>query len=1354
MSEAGAPPGGLFGAFVPFDERSAETFFGRTEETALLDQLLAGEARVVTFMGASGVGKTSLLRAGLTPALARRGVAAVTLGSYRDLDRELVRETSRLGIAPPVPGQDPADYLGGVAREAKGGLVLILDHLEEALGPRADEGSYVIALASQVVEEGGPLLRLVLSIDEAAFARLETMRMALRSKIGARASTTLPRLPEARVADILERSAVQSGTPFENGLAAAVAADLCRSGPCRAIDLQITARAIADLRLGSLRRYRRSGGAGVVPAAWFDRVVGESGGVVARRALIAAATEASVSAEDLAARARNGRDLGAEALAALRARGLLVAQARGRQEVFVLAHPALRDLVLESTMADRARAAGARRVLMRRRAASERLRVGELYAISRNLRGALTNEERRAVFRSVGGVALRFGLAIGLVVLAVAALFADSRRAYTLALDPPDAGGAARIVVRLGRRRLSLLNFLPNHPPLGSILADTGYTAAGLSRDTVARIATGGATGTLEAPPPGPNGRSHVPGWLREVLNGLRPVPRGIAKALLGDPDGVAALKQAFTDPSARSEILSALSVIGRGGAGEDEILADALADHAPEIRRRGVEVAASIDRRQAGEKADGRQVDGRQAPGAHAAILRTALADRSADVRAAVLQEAPTLPSSEAASILTLALRDPDPTLRRRAEAATAALAERAPGTVVDALVDVLQSPDAGARRAALALFESIAARSPAESAAALARVVTNEKVADDVRVAALLILRRAGAPAPTLRPVLERAIRPESSPRLRAAALPLYARLISPAEAEELARTEMKGSPAARAASAAVWGAVAATRPDDALKPLKSMLYDPAMEIRIEAARAFGSLHRDGLELTEKALKDPSPEVERAAIESALTLSAQYPGQIADMLGRAVKTVRPAVRRSLVEALAHLGESRPAAALPPLAHAIKDSDVATRLAATNGFCTLAKKSAAAASPYLRIAARDDHDEVRTAAAACLSDVAAADPKGAARMAAELTEAEQPAVRIAAAQALGGVRGAAAELAFPSLLKLVGDPNREVRAAAERAFTALAPALLGGEGGATGSAGAKRRTDAEHALEGALVQGDVAERQAIVAAAVRAELWGLLKQAARDGDETVRLEAVRAAGAGAPTGHGNGPAPSSPRIEIVRGAVDDRSESVRAEAMRLLAGAAGGGSRDLLPTFEAMLHGGDRAAREAAVAGIGALPDPGDAGFRLLGEAMDSRSESLRTAAARAYGRLAARAPERVAPVLERAVRDPSYDVRSAALPALAAVWSQQLDARTLGHTLVTSDADSTRRFVALEALVALAQRSAAPAAERTAARHELDRAAESGPALARLAAQIGRSFIDAPPAELHIFIERLFGG
>ena len=224
----------------------------------------------------------------------------------------------------------------------------------------------------------------------------------------------------------------------------------------------------------------------------------------------------------------------------------MVAIPRGRREVYVLAHPALREVVLQATLADRARTGLARRTLAQRRAAGERLRLPELVTVGRSLRGTLGPDDRRTVTRSLAAVGVRVGLAVVLVVLIVVALFADSRRAYTLALDPPNAGGGARIVVRLGRRRLSFLDFMPNRPPLGSIMADTGYTAAALSRDTVARIASGGATGRLD----GGGGGRHVPGWLRDVLNGLRPVPRGIAKALLGDPDGVAALKQAFADPA------------------------------------------------------------------------------------------------------------------------------------------------------------------------------------------------------------------------------------------------------------------------------------------------------------------------------------------------------------------------------------------------------------------------------------------------------------------------------------------------------------------------------------------------------------------------------------------------------------------------------------------------------------------------------------------------------------------------------------------------------------------------------------------------------------------------------------
>ena len=81
----------LFGTFFPYEERNADAFFGRKDDVARLDQLLTGDAHVVVVSAAAGVGKTSLLRAGLTPVLVRRGLTVLTIGGYDDLERELVR---------------------------------------------------------------------------------------------------------------------------------------------------------------------------------------------------------------------------------------------------------------------------------------------------------------------------------------------------------------------------------------------------------------------------------------------------------------------------------------------------------------------------------------------------------------------------------------------------------------------------------------------------------------------------------------------------------------------------------------------------------------------------------------------------------------------------------------------------------------------------------------------------------------------------------------------------------------------------------------------------------------------------------------------------------------------------------------------------------------------------------------------------------------------------------------------------------------------------------------------------------------------------------------------------------------
>src|SRR5580692_7582318 len=242
-----------FRGFLPYDEGAGESFAGRADEVARVMRLLGGEARVVVLAGPSGIGKTSLVRAGLAPALARRGAQVVTVGGYEDLDGEILRAASRLGVTPPIPNQTSGDYLARIARDSQNGLVLVFDHLEEALSDEVGRGADLGALLARVVDQGGNRLRVLLSVDDTSFARLDQLRDAGASgALAASVWMTLPGLTQEQVSEILERTAIQSGTFFETGLPATVAGDLCRAGRCRPLDLQLVARAIVDLRLTSV----------------------------------------------------------------------------------------------------------------------------------------------------------------------------------------------------------------------------------------------------------------------------------------------------------------------------------------------------------------------------------------------------------------------------------------------------------------------------------------------------------------------------------------------------------------------------------------------------------------------------------------------------------------------------------------------------------------------------------------------------------------------------------------------------------------------------------------------------------------------------------------------------------------------------------------------------------------------------------------------------------------------------------------------------------------------------------------------------------------------------------------------
>jgi len=1334
MSVASLPLG-PFRGFVAFDEAAADVFFGRSAEIeALVERVVGKGERVVAVTGEAGVGKTSLVRAGLGAALGKRGIPLLYLASPAELDAEVQQAASRAGGSPQAPGEATADYVTRLARETPSGLVVILDHLEEVLLDQApaSQAAALGGFVARVAEGAGTRVHFVLVVDRAAFASLDRLGLPVALQPRPGAWLTVERLDEATVIDILDRTAQRSGTFFDAGLPAAVAADLCRSGRALPLELQLCARALVDHRITSTRRYQAAGGITSLHAMFFEHTLGGPETVAARRVLLDVASAGASSSAEIEARTHLPHPSVSEALRLLVARGVLGRHAGDPDEKFVLAHPALRPFIDTFGIEDRARAEAMRRRLRSRLADGGRLTIKDLLAVRQTLGAALTAAEQGLVRRSLRRLIVQGALVLALVSAAAITVLVDSRQTFVLAFEPPQGGAGSHVVVRVGRPRRGLMRLVPRSSTGGTLLADTGFSGAGMTSAASAQVIAGRAGGTLE-----PGGDDTVPNWLRDVVNGLRPVPRGVAKTLIGDNDGVTSLRQAFADPLARLQTLDALVVIGLGRAGEDEILAAALGDASPEIRRRGVEVAAAIDRRL-----------GR---GAHVTTLRNALGDRSADVRLAVLREVETLPPDEATDVLAAALRERDPNARRSAEDMTFALAVHHPEAAAEAAARVLESADGNARRNSLALLERIAGQAPGACAAVLERLVMNAKAPEEARVAALQVLRKAGPVSPKLKPALEQAVsQPSASPRLRTAALPLYARFIDPMMAEEIARAEMKGSQSARAAGVAVWGAIALTRPELAHKPLAALIYDPSSETRLEAVRAFALLKRNGIPLVEKALRDPSAEVERAAIDSAMALAPINPYAVGTMLGKAVNLSRPEMRRHIVAALGHLGETRAAAALPPLAHTLKDQDVGTRTAAATALCLMSQKNAVAVAPYLRIAARDEARDVRAAAASCIGELATGDPRGGAKMAAQLAAAEEANVRAAAAESLGRLAVQAPELALPTLLKLIDDPEASVRTAAERGlgkFGEGAEAGAGTEGAGrkepgTPFAESKRGAEAERVLLAALARGEAAERQLVVTAAAKNHLSGVLRHASSDVSEAVRLQAVRGAGASKP-----------PALDIVRGAIDDRSSVVRSEATRILAATSGRGARETLPQYESALAGGDHAAREAAIVGLGELPGPAEPAVRLLGEALSQRSESLRAAAARALGRLAERDPAATIPTLERALHDSSYDVAAAAAPGLALAWSRQFSPTALGDLMIASETDSARRFVALEALVRRAERNPEKTADHAATVAALRHVAETGPPLARLAARLGRVFLAAPPSDLHMFLARLLG-
>jgi WD40 repeat protein len=169
----GAPPSPYKG-LAPFEDSDLDAllFFGRERESEVIAANLMA-SRITVLYGPSGVGKSSVLRAGVAHRLRREQEVEVVVFSTWTGD-----PVSSLIETVGGSGDSLADALGEAASYAGGDLYLILDQFEECFLYQPRGGRFAEELA-EVTRRPGLRVNVLIGIREDALARLDALKAAI-----------------------------------------------------------------------------------------------------------------------------------------------------------------------------------------------------------------------------------------------------------------------------------------------------------------------------------------------------------------------------------------------------------------------------------------------------------------------------------------------------------------------------------------------------------------------------------------------------------------------------------------------------------------------------------------------------------------------------------------------------------------------------------------------------------------------------------------------------------------------------------------------------------------------------------------------------------------------------------------------------------------------------------------------------------------------------------------------------------------------------------------------------------------------------------------------------------------------
>ncbi|MBM4465314.1 MAG: hypothetical protein FJ014_07170, partial [Chloroflexi bacterium] len=258
-----------------FETEDAGIFFGRKEDShRLADKILSH--RLVVLYGGSGTGKTSLIRAGVAPILARRNCLSLIVRPADDpalaTKRELRGELEGL----PDLATDLPSFLRAAEQATEKLIVVFLDQFEEFFLRFGDESraSFIAELArchqSEAIDT-----RFVLSIREDFFVRLHEFEGQLPTTFDSR--YRLERLTRESAREAIVEPVKLFGVTYEERLVERLLDDLYEEGvgpPQLQIVCDRLYRQFGQAgRTIALADYEELGGAKEILAGYLDSVL-------------------------------------------------------------------------------------------------------------------------------------------------------------------------------------------------------------------------------------------------------------------------------------------------------------------------------------------------------------------------------------------------------------------------------------------------------------------------------------------------------------------------------------------------------------------------------------------------------------------------------------------------------------------------------------------------------------------------------------------------------------------------------------------------------------------------------------------------------------------------------------------------------------------------------------------------------------------------------------------------------------------------------------------------------------------------------------------------------------------------